>query len=111
MVPVEELTPEDLEVLEEEDFLWVENKPRYARHQAPLAKGRYMPVDACQEHIGSYVYYATWRDWLARAFFNAPWSELGPDHPDAGGAFWDLLTFSDCQGFLGSAAVRTRHRL
>lgn len=68
-----------------------------------LAPGVFGFVEAMDLRAGSYGGYSLWRDWLAKlvGFQSATdyWKRADSTSP-----FWELINFSDCEGYLGPVA-------
>lgn len=92
LTPFDELNDASKRELTDGDCVNLKNPPKYAAHLAPLEPGCYFAQEDAREVIGGYGFYQEWREWLRR-FAND-------------GQFQVLLSFSDCDGFLGPFAVR-----
>ena len=78
-----------------------------------LAEGRYAASRSLHFRAGSYSGYNRWRDELAKlagykaVWHKAPYDKTGEESHAAGaweaaeGPFWELINFSDCEGFIG----------
>lgn len=110
LVPKESLSDEELKQTPDECFLTIQNDPGYTDRMAPLTDGEYVFTRFVRhEDIGSYTFYAGWRDWLSRSFVGVPASEIDA-RAHRGLPFYLLIDFSDSSGALGPEAVETLSR-